>query len=83
MVERLAPGAGRLERDLELLLDAVLADEVSERARPQRALELGVLRQQFGGDDAPAAFFNASRTCSSGARAGSTSASARSASGTL
>ena len=42
MVERLAARARRVERDRELLLDALLADEVVEAARPERALELVV-----------------------------------------
>src|SRR5262249_33760620 len=40
MVERIAARPGSVERDRELLLDALLADEVVERRRPQRALEL-------------------------------------------
>ena len=40
VVERLAARGGRLERDRELLLERVLADEVLEAARAQRALEL-------------------------------------------
>ena len=40
MVERLAAGAGRLDEDAELGLDLLLADEVGEQLRPQRAVEL-------------------------------------------
>ena len=49
MVERLAAPLGGLERDAELLLDPLLADEVVEPARPQRALDLLVLGVQHGG----------------------------------
>ena len=40
VVERLAARLRRRERDLELLLDALLADEVVEAARAERALDL-------------------------------------------
>src|SRR5215218_8924259 len=40
MVERLVAGARGLDEDRELLLDALLADEVLEPLRPQRALEV-------------------------------------------
>ena len=40
VVERLAAGARRLDEDRELVLDRALADEVLERARAQRAVEL-------------------------------------------
>ena len=82
VVERLAACLRRCERDPELLLHALLPDEVGEAARTKRLLELLVLlldqrRQELR---AHAAFFNASRTRSSGGRSGSVSASARSAS---
>ena len=40
VVERVAARLRRGERDRELLLHALLADEVGEAARPQRLLEL-------------------------------------------
>ncbi len=83
VVERLAARLRRGERDPELLLDALLADEVVEAARPERLLD-GLLvlldlrcEKRCAGH---AALFNASRTRSSGGSAGSVSASARSAS---
>ena len=51
MVERLAAGAGRLERDRELLLDALLADELVEPARAERALELVFVRLDGGSEE--------------------------------
>src|SRR5581483_11953721 len=81
VVERLAARLRRRERDRQLLLHALLVDEVGERARAQRALEL-----LFGLDGdrsqelAHAALRSATRTCSSSGSSGSTSASARSAS---
>ena len=54
VVERLAARLRRVERDPELLLDPLLADEVVEPARPQRALELLVLGVEHGCDDAVA-----------------------------
>ncbi len=85
MVERLAARDRRRERDLELLLQPLLPDELGQVARPQRAVELllaGVL------EDAGARkcvslmppLLKASRTRSSAGRFGSMSASARSAS---
>ena len=84
VVERLAAGLGRLQRDRELLLDPLLPDEVVEAARPQRAVELVLVgldrgRQELG---AHAALLSASRTRSSGGSSGSTAASACSASTT-
>src|SRR5581483_6936145 len=81
VVERLPARLRRLEGDRELLLDALLADEVAERARPQRPLQLvlGIRRhrrQELG----HAACLSACRTCSATGSDGSTSASARSAS---
>src|SRR5207244_10715123 len=40
VVERLTAGPGRLERDRELLLDPLLADELVQPPRPQRPVEL-------------------------------------------
>ena len=48
VVERLAARLRRVERDRELLLDPLLADEVVEPARPQRALELVLLGPTAG-----------------------------------
>ena len=66
VVERLAARLRRVERDLQLLLDPLLPDEVGERARPQRPLDLllGVAehrRQELR----HAAFLSTRRTCSS------------------
>ena len=54
VVERLAAPLGGVERDPELLLDPLLADEVVEPARAQRALDLLVLGVQHRGRDAVA-----------------------------
>ena len=72
-----------VERDRELFLDAGLADEFVEPARPQALLDLLLVvaqrgREELGG--VHAALFNASRTRSSGGSSESTSARARSAS---
>ena len=48
VVERLRPRPRGLERDLELLLDPVLSDEVVEPSGPQRALELVLLGLRAG-----------------------------------
>ena len=83
MIERLASGLRRGERDSKLLLHALLADEVVEAARPERLLDCLLVLLQGGCEKwsgAHAALFNASRTRSSGGSAGSVSASARSAS---
>src|SRR6266545_1095540 len=84
MVERLAAGLRRLEGDLELFLDPGLADEVIQAPRPERALDLVLLRAEIGGQElrAHAAFLSARRTCSSTGSEGSTAESARSASRT-
>ena len=86
VVERLAARLRGVERDRELLLHALLADEVVEPARPQRLLELssslvvvGRPRVRNSRRVMPPAAARAGR-CSSGGRSGSTSASARSAS---
>ena len=81
VVERLAARASRRERDRELLLDPLLADEVVEPLRPERAVELLLVDLQVGGEElGHAAFRRATRTRSSAGSSGSTSASARSAS---
>ncbi len=83
VVERLASPLRRVERDRELLLDALLADELVEPARAEAPLELFLVLADLRCQErcgAHAALFNASRTRSSGGRSSSTSASARSAS---
>ena len=52
VVERLVAPLGGVERDAEVLLDALLADEVVEPARPQRALDLLVRGVQHRGGEA-------------------------------
>src|SRR2546430_5403235 len=84
VVERFAAALRRVERDRELLLDAGLANELVEPARPEALLDLFLVvtqsrRQELRGR-VHAALFNASRTRSSGGRPESTSARARSAS---
>ncbi len=82
VVERLAASLGRLQRDVELLLRALLTDEVVESARPQRLLDLLVAVAQHRREELAthAALLSASRTRSSAGRSGSTPASACSAS---
>src|SRR5262249_50775252 len=82
VVERLAARLRRVERDRELFLDALLADEVGERCRAQRPLELllAPVLHDRGDELAHAAFLNAWRTCSSIGSDSSTPCSARSAS---
>src|SRR5581483_6988265 len=81
VVERLVTRTGGGERDRELLLHSLLADEVGEAARPERALELLFLVAEHRCEELiHAACFNAARTCSSSGSSGSTPASARSAS---
>ena len=46
MVERLGARLRRFERDPQLLLDALLSDEVVESARAERALRLLFLRME-------------------------------------
>ena len=98
VVERLAAPFRGVERDPELLLDPLLADEVVEPARAQRALDLLVLGVQHRGrrrcrsrdrlralrgwPAAPHAARSASLTRSAGGSSGSTSASRCSASTT-
>ena len=86
VVERLAAGARRLERDRELLLEPLLADEVVEPARAEAPLELLFVRPGGRGEELRGrahAARSASRTRSSGGRSGSTAARACSASPTL
>ena len=81
MVERLATRLRCGERDLELLLDALLADEVGEGPRPQRPLDFLLCVAEDGREKlAHAAIRKAARTCSSIGSVGSTSDSTRSAS---
>ena len=55
VLARLAAGAGGLEEDRELLLDLLLADELGQAPRPQRAVELLLARRQERvGDAEPA-----------------------------
>ena len=85
VVERFAACLRRLERDRDLLLHALLADELVEAARPERLVERIVLFDRHGSEElrAHAALRRARRTRSSGGRSGSVSASARSASTTV
>ena len=83
VVERLAARLRRVERDRELLLDALLADEVGERLRAAasgRAPPRAVVQRRREELLAHAACLSAARTCSSTGSSSSTSASARSAS---
>ena len=81
VVESLASRFGCLQRDVELLLRSLLADEVVEPAGPQRLLDLLVALAQHGCQELThAALRRASRTRSSVGRSGSTRASACSAS---
>ena len=82
VVEGLAARSRRLERDCKLFLDPLLGDELVEAARPERALELVLLRANVGRQELSfchAASFSACRTCSSTGRCGSTRARACSA----
>ena len=81
VVERLAARLRRGERDLELFLHTLLADEVVESAGAERLLELFLVLLEDGRDErAHAALRKACRTRSSGDASPSVSASARSAS---
>ena len=83
VVERLLPRLRRLERDRQLLLEALLADELVQVARAERALDLIVLSLQDGREELLAhAACSARLTRSSGGSSGSVSASACSASAT-
>ncbi len=83
VVECLLARARSLERDVELLLEPFLPDEVVETARAQRAVELVLLRAERRREKLLAhAALRAWRTRSSGAASGSVVASARSASTT-
>jgi hypothetical protein len=44
MIERLAPLLGRVDRDLQALLDLLLADELVLSRRPKRGLGRGLFR---------------------------------------
>ena len=85
VVERLAARLRRREGDRELLLDALLADELGEAPRAQRELELLLLGREDGGGGhgGHAACLSASRTRSSAGSSGSMPASACSASSTV
>src|SRR5205823_4900298 len=76
VVECLAARLRRLERDRELFLDPLLADEVVERAGAERALQLLVVGPDRRREELrrlhQAAFRSASRTCSSTGSVGST-----------
>ena len=52
MVERLAALPGRRDRDVQVLANAILADVLVERSRPEPGLVLDVLGHAGGGDDA-------------------------------
>ena len=83
VVERLAARLRRVERDLQLLLDPLLPDEVAERTRPQRPLDLLLAarrERQVARSCVMPPSSSTCRTCSSIGSAWSTSASARSAS---
>ncbi len=86
VLESLTAAACSFERDRELLADALLADELVERPRAKRALELLVALALEHRRDEPlthAACLSARRTRSSGGNAGSMSASTDSASTTV
>ena len=72
VVERLPSPLRRLERDLELLLRPLLADEVVESPRPERLLDLlvALLERRSQELAAHAALLRASRTRSSTGSAG-------------
>ena len=82
VVERLVARLRRLQRDVELLLDPLLPDEVVESPWTQRLLDLFVAFTQHRREELAhqAALLSASRTRSSAGRSGSTAASACSAS---
>ena len=52
VIERLAPLPGRGNRDVQIFADAILADVLVERPRPQPGLVLDVFGDASGGDDA-------------------------------
>src|SRR4051794_37116822 len=80
VVERLAACLRGVEGDLQLLLHALLPDEVAERARPERPLDLLLGVGEDGGEELRhAALRSTARTCSSIPSESSTSESARSA----
>src|SRR5262249_4060292 len=82
-IQPLTPPPPSVERDPELLLDALLTDELRQGGGAQGALELlFALLVENGSHDTlvHAAFFSATLTCSSTGSDSSTSASTRSAS---
>src|SRR5579859_5822455 len=84
MVEGVAASLRRGERDRQLLLHALLPDELVEPARTERLLDLDLFLLDHRCEErAHAALFNAARTRSSAGASGSVSASARSASTTV
>ena len=86
VVERVAACPRSVEGDLELLLRALLADEVVEAARAQGALDPRLPLPEDGSEELGArhaALRSASRTRSSAGSSGSTRASACSASVTV
>ena len=81
VIQRFRPRTRCLERDIELLLDPVLPDEIVEVSRPERPIELVLLRLERRSEELLGhAAFSAWRTRSSGGASGSVPASARSAS---
>src|SRR5207253_726056 len=82
VVERFPAAERGLQGDVELLLDPLLADELGQPPRAQRAVELILVDLQRGREEAGAhaARLRASLTRSSGGSSGSISARARSAS---
>ena len=71
VIERLRPRTRCLERDVELLLDPVLSDEIVEVSGPQRALELVLLGPESRSEELLGhAAFSAWRTRSSGGASG-------------
>uniref|UniRef100_A0A6J5ZZG9 Unannotated protein n=1 Tax=freshwater metagenome TaxID=449393 RepID=A0A6J5ZZG9_9ZZZZ len=51
MVQRFGSRRGRLQRDGELPTDCFLTYEVGQRLRPQRDVELFLIRERAGGHD--------------------------------
>jgi hypothetical protein len=52
VVKRLAAGLGRLDCDVEILFDLILADEFLEALRTELELEGGIVLDRGGGDEA-------------------------------
>ena len=83
VVERLPPALRCIERNRELLLHPLLADEIGEGHGTERRLELllsPILQRRCDHPVGHAALFSAARTCSSTGSERSIPASARSAS---